>query len=72
MQVAIKHDRGDDRSECRRRIQVVKEGKKRRLVINGVKLENAGKITCKTNADEATADLGVKRECRMFLTIPFT
>jgi len=43
-----------------KRIQVVKEGKKRKLVINGVKLEDAGKITCKTNADEASADLGVK------------
>ena len=43
---------------------MVKEGKKRKLVINGVKLEDAGKITCKTNADEASADLGVKRECR--------
>ena len=41
---------------------MVKEGKKRKLVINGVKLEDAGKITCKTNADEASADLGVKRE----------
>ena len=51
---------------------MVKEGKKRRLVINGVKLEDAGKITCKTNADEASADLGVKRECRMSITIPFT
>ncbi len=44
------------------RIQVIKEGKKRRLVINGVKLEDAGKITCKSNADEAEANLGVKCE----------
>ncbi len=44
------------------RVQVIKDGKKRKLVINGCKLEDAGKITCKTNADEASADLGVKCE----------
>ena len=43
------------------RIQVVKEGKKRKLVINGAKMEDAGKITAKTNADETSCDLGVKR-----------
>ena len=36
-------------------------------------MEDAGKITCKSNADEASADLGVKRECRtFFIRIPFT
>ncbi len=44
------------------RVQVIKDGKKRKLVINGCKLEDAGKITCKTNADESSADLGVKCE----------
>jgi len=43
-----------------KRIQIVKEGKKRKLIINGAKLEDAGKITVKSNADEASADLGVK------------
>ena len=42
--------------------QIVKEGKKRKLVINGAKLEDAGKITVKSNADEASAPLGVKCE----------
>merc|ERR1719422_2191458 len=32
---------------------------KRKLVINGAKLEDAGKITAKTNADETSCDLGV-------------
>ena len=41
-------------------VQIVKDGKKRKLVINGCKLEDAGKITCATNADESSADLGVK------------
>ena len=30
------------------------------MIINGAKLEDAGKITVKSNADEASADLGVK------------
>ncbi len=38
----------------------LQEGKKRKLIINGAKLEDAGKITVKSNADEASADLGVK------------
>lgn len=55
------------------RIQVVKDGKKRKLVINGCKLEDAGKITCKTNADEASADLGVKCKYLETLdTIPYS
>ena len=74
MQGVLQHVRCDDDpcSECRRRIQVVKEGKKRKLVINGVKLEDAGKITCKTNADEASADLGVKREFTFLISILLT
>ena len=48
------------------RIQVVKEGKKRKLVINGAKMEDAGKITAKTNADETSCDLGVKRKYTKF------
>ena len=42
-----------------KRIVIVKEGKKRKLVINGCKLEDAGQITAKTNADESTAPLKV-------------
>merc|ERR1719479_649904 len=43
-----------------KRVKVVKEGKKRKLVIEGAKLEDAGKITAKTNADETSCQLGVK------------
>ena len=49
------------------RIQIVKEGKKRKLVINGAKMEDAGKITAKTNADETSCDLGVKRKLTILL-----
>merc|ERR1712226_190801 len=43
-----------------KRIKMLREGKKRKLVINGAKMEDAGKITAKTNADETSCDLGVK------------
>ena len=33
-------------------------------MINGAKLEDAGKITVKSNADQASADLGVKCKSR--------
>jgi len=42
------------------RVQIVKDGKKRKLIINGCKLEDAGNITVKSNADESSADLDVK------------
>jgi len=43
-----------------KRIVVTSDGKKKKLVIHGAKLEDAGKITAKTNADETSCDLGVK------------
>jgi hypothetical protein len=36
-------------------------------VINGAKLEDAGKITVKSNADQASADLGVK--CKLVVAL---
>ena len=44
------------------RIQISKQGKKRKLVIDGVKEEDAGKISAQTNADETSCDLVVKRK----------
>jgi len=52
------------------RVQIVKDGKKRKLIINGCKLEDAGKITVKSNADESSADLGVKCESAPALATP--
>ena len=45
-----------------KRIQIVSEGKKRKLIIKNCKLEDAGMITAKTTGDERSAPLGVKRE----------
>jgi len=42
-----------------KRIQIVSEGKKRKLIIKNCKLEDAGMITAKTIGDERSAPLGV-------------
>uniref|UniRef100_A0A0K2U6Y3 Uncharacterized protein n=1 Tax=Lepeophtheirus salmonis TaxID=72036 RepID=A0A0K2U6Y3_LEPSM len=42
-----------------KRVQIIKEGKKRKLIINKCKLEDAGNITVQTNADSSSADLNV-------------
>ena len=44
------------------RIQIVSEGKKRKLIIKNCKLEDAGMITAQTIGDERSAPLGVKRK----------
>ena len=45
-----------------KRIQIVSEGKKRKLIIKNCKLEDAGMITAKTIGDERSAPLGVARK----------
>jgi len=42
-----------------KRIQIVSEGKKRKLIIKNCKIEDAGMITAKTTGDERSAPLGV-------------
>jgi hypothetical protein len=44
----------------------VKDGNMMKLMINGAKMEDAGMITVKSNADEASANLNVKREQTVF------
>ena len=53
------------------RIQIISEGKKRKLIIKNCKIEDAGMITAKTIGDERSAPLGVKRKTRyeMFCTV---
>jgi len=43
-----------------KRIVIVKEGKKRKLLINGAKLEDSGNIEVRSNADSSAAPLNVK------------
>lgn len=42
------------------RVEVVVDGKKRKLVIKDTHLEDAGEITCKTNKDSSSCQLDVK------------
>ena len=44
------------------RVQIVAEGKKRKLIIKNCKIEDAGMITAQTVGDERSAPLGVKRK----------
>ncbi len=50
------------------RIQIIAEGKKRKLIIKNCKLDDGGMISAKTNADEVSAPLEVN--CKLtFLQI---
>lgn len=44
------------------RIRIVKEGRKRKLVINDAKVTDAGLFACTTNADKTEAELIIKCE----------
>jgi hypothetical protein len=44
------------------RIQIIAEGKKRKLIIKNCKLDDGGMISAKTNADEVSAPLEVNCE----------
>ena len=41
-------------------MEVVVDGKKRKLVFKDTRLEDAGEITCKTNKDSSSCHLTVK------------
>ena len=41
------------------RVEIVVEGKKRKLVFKDTRLEDAGEITCKTNKDSSSCVLNV-------------
>ena len=62
------------------RVEIVVEGKKRKLIFKDTHLEDAGEITCKTNRDSSSCILKVARkkffskfqitdsECQKYLT----
>ena len=50
------------------RVEIVVEGKKRKLIFKDTHLEDAGEITCKTNRDSSSCTLKVARK-RFFLLI---
>jgi len=43
-----------------KRVQIVKDGKKRKLIFKEVKIADGGQITCKSNADETEGELVVE------------
>lgn len=43
-------------------VQIVKDGKKRKLIIKSAKLSDAGQYACVTNADKTQAELTVNKE----------
>jgi hypothetical protein len=46
-------------------VEIVVEGKKRKLIIKDTHLEDAGEITCKTNRDASSCNFQVK--CKRLL-----
>jgi len=44
------------------RIRIVKEGRKRKLIINDAKVTDGGIFSCTTNADKTEAELIIKCE----------
>lgn len=44
------------------RIRIVKEGRKRKLIINDAKVTDGGQFSCTTNADKTEAELIIKCE----------
>ena len=49
------------------RVEIVVEGKKRKLVFKDTFLEDAGEITCKTNKDSSSCILKVARKLCLLL-----
>lgn len=49
--------KGDEEVKPDKRIKVVKEGRKRKLVISDAKVTDAGQYRCTTNADKTEAEI---------------
>jgi hypothetical protein len=47
-------------------VEIVVEGKKRKLIIKDTHLEDAGEITCKTNRDASSCNFQVKCKHHLF------
>lgn len=49
--------RGDDEIKGDKRMQIVKDGRKRKLIIKDCKVSDAGQFRCTTNADKTEAEI---------------
>lgn len=54
--------KGDEPVKADKRISIVKEGRKRKVVIKDAKVTDAGNYKCVSNADETTCELIVNCE----------
>lgn len=57
--------KGDEEIKPDKRIQIVKDGRKRKLVIKDAKVTDAGMYKCTTNADKTEAEIIIN--CKIFL-----
>ncbi|XP_018789320.1 PREDICTED: twitchin isoform X17 [Bactrocera latifrons] len=56
--------RGDEEIKGDKRIQIVKDGRKRKLIIKDCKVSDAGQFKCTTNADKTEAEIVINYQNR--------
>ncbi|CAD7001755.1 unnamed protein product, partial [Ceratitis capitata] len=56
--------RGDDEIKGDKRMQIVKDGRKRKLIIKDCKVSDAGQFRCTTNADKTEAEIIINYQNR--------
>lgn len=55
----VKWFKGDEEIQSDKRIEIIKDGRKRKIVIKDAKVSDAGQYSCVTNADKTLADISV-------------
>lgn len=55
----VKWFKGDEEIQSDKRIEIVKDGRKRKIVIKDAKVNDAGAYSCVSNADKTLADISV-------------
>lgn len=58
----VKWFKNDEEIKPDKRVQAVKEGRKRKLVIKDAKVTDAGHYRCETNADKTEAEIVINCE----------
>lgn len=69
----VKWFKGDEEIKPDKRVQVVKEGRKRKLVVRDAKVTDAGQYSCVSNADKTEAEIIINCKlnsaCRLQITL---
>lgn len=55
----VKWFKGDEEIQSDKRIEIVKDGRKRKIIIKDAKVNDAGAYSCVSNADKTLADISV-------------